>query len=119
MKDNSVDTMLNIVFDDIRVLKHKTLEIETTINTVKHEIMKLREHLTLEFENLKKEHETIHTFEQETETVLKPSEHLIKPKLNNTPDIIRPTEPVKIPSLRIFTLFRCHKKIIYLNFYLL
>jgi hypothetical protein len=81
MKDNSVDTMLNIVFDDIRVLKHKTLEIETTINTVKHEIMKLHEHLTLEFENLKKEHETIHTFEHETETVLQPSEHLTKPKL--------------------------------------
>ena len=47
--------MLNVVFDDIRVLKHKTQEIETSINLLTKDIHKIREYLTLEFENLKKE----------------------------------------------------------------
>ena len=55
MTNNSIDTMLNIVFDDIRVLKHKTQEIETSINMLTNDIHKIREYLTLEFENLKKE----------------------------------------------------------------
>ena len=55
MKNNSIlDTMLNVVFDDIRVLKHKTQEIETSINMLRKDIHQFPEYLTLEFANLKK-----------------------------------------------------------------